>query len=164
MEIITDILIVGGGPSGLLAAKEGCFNNNKVVLLDKDNTDTHNEYITKTSLRQIGIKEDDSWIVNQTNGFILEAMDEKLVLDNTTTVQPEEAYIIDKNKCIKALRDDIKENVEIIDTEAKTITHIKDKVVVEAENSTGKYTITTKILIIASGYHDNLIKVYCDPT
>lgn len=158
MEIITDILIVGGGPSGLLAAKEGCFNNNKVVLLDKDNTDTHNEYITKTSLRQIGIKEDDSWIVNQTNGFILEAMDEKLVLDNTTTVQPEGAYIIDKNKFIKALRDDIRENVEIIYTEAKTITHIKDKVVVEAENSTGKYTITTKILIIASGYHDNLIK------
>ena len=97
MEIITDILIVGGGPSGLLAAKEGCFNNNKVVLLDKDNTDTHKEYITKTSLRQIGIKEDDSLIVNQTNGFLLEAMDEKLVLDNTTTVQPEEAYIIDKN-------------------------------------------------------------------
>ena len=40
MEIITDILIVGGGPSGLLAAKEGCFNNNKVVLLDKI-TQTH---------------------------------------------------------------------------------------------------------------------------
>lgn len=166
MEIITDILIIGAGVSGLSSSKEAVLNGNNVMVIDqkKDYTnDDRKEYVTKTNLRQIGLKKNDSWVVNETSGFVIESYkNNQLVLDESNVMIPEKSYVIDRQKFLEELQKEAQElGVSIkYNTKAVNVKYRNDKVVVETISNDKELEIECKIIIIAEGSNNNISKLF----
>ena len=99
--IETDILVVGAGPSGSLAAKEAALHGADVILIDRKSEigspKRCAEGVSKDGLAQLGIKPDPRWIARDLYGVRLVSPNNTSVwMDNNTIKIPEAGYMKEK--------------------------------------------------------------------
>lgn len=156
--IETDILVVGAGPSGSLAAKEAALKGANVLLIDRKSEigspKRCAEGVSKEGLKELGIKPDPRWIARELDGVRLVAPDNTNVFLDTSTIPiPEAGYILERKVFDKHMAmDAARAGAEImIKTNAKSLKRIDDGFIVEADHMGEPIEIKAKIIIAADG-------------
>ncbi|ADP78008.1 2,3-di-O-geranylgeranylglyceryl phosphate reductase [Methanothermus fervidus DSM 2088] len=154
----TDVLVVGAGPAGSIAARNAAENGAEVILIDKmseiGTPKRCAEGISAEGLKRVNIKPKKAWITNEITGV-------RLVSPNNTSVWltadkvkfPEAGYILerkifDKYLAMEAARSGAKIKVKTI---ARGIDKKNDDIIVHAYCMDEKIDIKTKIVIAADG-------------
>lgn len=142
-----DVLIIGAGPSGGIAAKEIADAGFKTKLIDKKkeigNPIQCGEAITEFCLKDLDLKQEKKWIINKTKGV-------RIVLPNNSffySAQPRlniDRKIFDQFLVNKAVKNGAELETDIL---MKNIRYENKKWVVK----TNKNDINTKIVIAADG-------------
>ncbi len=156
--IETDILVVGAGPSGSLAAKEAALHGKSVILIDRKSEigspKRCAEGVSKAGLEDLGIKPNPRWIARESTGVRLVSPDNTNVfLDNDTISLPESGYVLerkvfDKHMAMDAARAGAK---IMIKTLATSLERTSDGIIVTCERMDEEIKIHTKIVIAADG-------------
>ncbi|RAP43704.1 MAG: digeranylgeranylglycerophospholipid reductase [Methanosphaera sp. SHI1033] len=156
--IETDILVVGAGPSGSLAAKEAALHGAKVVLIDRKSAigspKRCAEGVSKNGLAELGIKPDPRWIARDLKGVRLVAPNGTNVwLDNDTIQLPESGYILerkvfDKHMAMDAARAGA---TIMIKTNATALERVEDGIIITADHFGEEIKIHAHIVIAADG-------------
>ena len=99
--IETDILVVGAGPSGSLAAKEAALKGANVLLIDRKSEigspKRCAEGVSKEGLKELGIKPDKRWIARELDCVRLVSPNNTSVwLDTSKIPIPEAGYILER--------------------------------------------------------------------
>ena len=86
--IETDVLVVGAGPAGSMAAKHAALGGADVILIDKKSEigtpKRCAEGVYESGLRWLEIEPDSAWIAQRINGGVIVAPNgTRLVLDET---------------------------------------------------------------------------------
>ena len=97
--IETDVLVVGAGPAGSMAAKHAALGGADVILIDKKSEigtpKRCAEGVYESGLRWLEIEPDPAWIAQRINGGVIVAPNgTRLVLDET--ILPEKGYILER--------------------------------------------------------------------
>ena len=156
--IETDILVVGAGPAGSIAAKHAARGGAKVILIDKKSEigapKRCAEGVSDKGLEKLGITPDPRYIAKKIDGV-------RLVSPNNTDVWltseeielPEAGYCLERKVFDKYMAmDAAREGAEIrIKTLAKGLRKDGDFVIVTCENMGEEFDIKTKIVIAADG-------------
>ncbi len=158
MDITTDILVIGAGPAGSLAARYAASNGADVLLIDKKSEigtpKRCAEGVSISGLEKVGIVIDKRWVAREVPGVRLVSPDQTSVWLNTDKIElPESGYILerkvfDKHMAMDAARAGAK---IMIKTRATSLKRDEDKVIVTAEQLGKEFTITAKIIIAADG-------------
>lgn len=158
MEIKTDVLIIGAGPSGSIAAKTVAEEGVDVLLIDKKSEigtpKRCAEGILKSTLDEFDIKPDNRWITREITGIEIVAPNNKtLILDDDNFELPDTGYVLerkvfDKSLVMNAIRCGSKVMVK---TKAKEIQRTDEGFIVKAINLGKEIQISTKIIIAADG-------------
>ena len=156
--IETDILVVGAGPSGSLAAKEAALHGADVILIDRKSEigspKRCAEGVSKDGLAQLGIKPDPRWIARDLYGVRLVSPNNTSVwMDNNTIKIPEAGYILerkvfDKHMAMDAARAGAK---IMIKTNATSLKRVDDGIIVSTNHMGKDIDIHAKIVIAADG-------------
>ncbi|MDE4077455.1 NAD(P)/FAD-dependent oxidoreductase [Methanosphaera sp. Vir-13MRS] len=156
--IETDILVVGAGPSGSLAAKEAALHRAKVILIDRKSAigspKRCAEGVSKNGLAELGIKPDPRWIARDLKGVRLVAPNGTNVwLDNDTIQLPESGYILerkvfDKHMAMDAARAGA---TIMIKTNATALERVEDGIIITADHFGEEIKIHAHIVIAADG-------------
>ncbi|WP_294968576.1 NAD(P)/FAD-dependent oxidoreductase [uncultured Methanosphaera sp.] len=156
--IETDILVVGAGPSGSLAAKEAALHGAKVVLIDRKSAigspKRCAEGVSKNGLAELGIKPDPRGIARDLKGVRLVAPNGTNVwLDNDTIQLPESGYILerkvfDKHMAMDAARAGA---TIMIKTNATALERVEDGIIITADHFGEEIKIHAHIVIAADG-------------
>ena len=156
--IETDILVVGAGPSGSLAAKEAALHGAKVILIDRKSAigspKRCAEGVSKNGLAELGIKPDPRWIARDLKGVRLVAPNGTNVwLDNDTIQLPESGYILerkvfDKHMAMDAARAGA---TIMIKTNATALERVEDGIIITADHFGEEIKIHAHIVIAADG-------------
>lgn len=156
--IETDVLVVGAGPSGSLAAKEAALHGAKVVLIDRKSEigspKRCAEGASKQGLIDLGIKPDPRWIARESTGVRLVAPDGTSVyLDNDTIQLPESGYILERKVFDKHMAmDAARAGAEImIKTNATSLERVDDGIIITADRMGEEIQIHANIVIAADG-------------
>ena len=101
MEFKTDVLVVGAGPAGSLAAREASKNGADVILIDlKSEIGSPKrcaEGVSKQGLIDLGIQPDPRWIARKSNGVRLVSPDQTSVWLSEDTIElPESGYVLER--------------------------------------------------------------------
>ena len=159
MKIIkTDVLVVGAGPAGSMAAREASKEGVDVLLIDKKaeigTPKRCAEGIITNTLREANIEVDNRWIARKIDAIRIVAPNSKeLILDNNVHKLPDTGYILerkvfDKHMAMDAIRNGTK---VMLRTHAVDAKKIGSRVVVTAKCPDGLIEIHTKIIIAADG-------------
>ena len=158
MEYETDILVVGAGPSGSLAAREAAKNGADVILIDlKSEIGSPKrcaEGVSKQGLIDLGIQPDPRWIARKSNGVRLVSPDQTSVWLSEDTIElPESGYVLerkvfDKHMAMDAARAGAK---IMIKTRATSLERVEDGIIVTAEKMGEEIKIHAHIVIAADG-------------
>ena len=158
MEVKTDVLVIGAGPAGSIAAREASKNGVKTLIIDKKSEigtpKRCAEGILKSTLDELEIKPDKRWITKEITGIeIVAPNNKKLILDQNNFELPDTGYILerkvfDKHLVMDAIRYGSKVMVK---TKANQIERIDDGFLVYANNLGKEIKIFTKIIIAADG-------------
>lgn len=158
MGIETDVLVIGAGPAGSIAARTVAENGVDVLLIDKKSEigtpKRCAEGILKSTLDELEIKKDTRWITREITGIeIIAPNNKKLVLDENNFELPDTAYILERKIFDKSLvMDAIRQGTKVmIKTKAHTIKRVDDGFLVKATNLGNDIEIHTKIIIAADG-------------
>ncbi len=156
--IETDILVVGAGPAGSLAAKEVALHGKDVILIDRKSEigspKRCAEGVSKAGLEDLGIKPNPRWIARESTGVRLVSPDNTNVfLDNDTISLPESGYILerkvfDKHMAMDAARAGAK---IMIKTLATSLKRTDDGMIVTCQRMDEEIVIHAKIVIAADG-------------
>ena len=97
--IETDVLVVGAGPAGSMAAKHAALGGADVILIDKKSEigtpKRCAEGVYESGLRWLEIEPDPAWIAQRINGGVIVAPNgTRLVLDET--ILPEKGYVLER--------------------------------------------------------------------
>ena len=97
--IETDVLVVGAGPAGSMAAKHAALGGADVILIDKKSEigtpKRCAEGVYESGLRWLEIEPDSAWIAQRINGGVIVAPNgTRLVLDET--ILPEKGYVLER--------------------------------------------------------------------
>ncbi len=97
--IETDVLVIGAGPAGSMAAKHAALGGAEVILIDKKSEigtpKRCAEGVYDHGLKWLGIEPNPRWIARRINGGSIFAPNrEKIVLDET--ILPEKGYILER--------------------------------------------------------------------
>ena len=156
--IETDILVVGAGPSGSLAAKEAALRGANVLLIDRKSEigspKRCAEGVSKEGLKELGIKPDPRWIARELDGVRLVSPDNTNVFLDTSTIPiPEAGYILERKVFDKHMAmDAARAGAEImIKTNAKSLKRIDDGFILKADHMGEPIEIKAKIIIAADG-------------
>ncbi|MDL2246529.1 NAD(P)/FAD-dependent oxidoreductase [Methanobrevibacter sp. OttesenSCG-928-K11] len=156
--IETDVLVVGAGPAGSIAAKHAARGGAKVILIDKKSEigapKRCAEGVSDNGLENLGITPDPRYIAKKIDGV-------RLVSPNKTNVWltseeidlPEAGYCLERKVFDKFMAmDAAREGAEIrIKTLAKGLRKDGDYVIVTCESMGEEFDIKTKIVIAADG-------------
>ena len=158
MDIETDIVVVGAGPGGSLAAREAAKHGAKVLLIDKKaeigSPKRCAEGVSKSGLEKLGINPDPRWIARTSTGVRLVSPDQTSVwMDEDTIDLPESGFVLerkvfDKHMAMDAARAGAK---IMIRTRATGLERVDDGIVITAENMGKEIKIHAKIVIAADG-------------
>ena len=155
MTIIeTDVLVVGAGPAGSLAAREASKNGVDVLLIDKKaeigTPKRCAEGIITRTLKEADIELDSRWIAREIDAIRIIAPNSKeLILDNNIHKLPDTGYILerkifDKHMAMDAIRNGTR---VMLRTQAKTARRKDGQVIVTAKSMNGTIEIHSKIII-----------------
>ncbi|RAP45131.1 MAG: digeranylgeranylglycerophospholipid reductase [Methanosphaera sp. rholeuAM6] len=158
MDYTTDILVVGAGPSGSLAAREAAKNGADVILIDlKSEIGSPKrcaEGVSKQGLIDLGIQPDKRWIARKSNGVRLVSPDQTSVWLSEDTIElPESGFVLerkvfDKHMAMDAARAGAK---IMIKTRATSLERVDDGIVVTANKMGEEIKIHAHIVIAADG-------------
>lgn len=158
MEIVTEVLVIGAGPSGSIAARTLAQNNIDVLLIDKKSEigtpKRCAEGILTSTLEELGIKPDRLWITRQVSGIEIQAPNNKTVtFDNKNIKLPDTGYILERKVFDKHLvMDAIRQGSKVmVKTFAHNIERIQEGFQVSAKSLGREIKIRTKIIIAADG-------------
>lgn len=158
MDIETDVLVVGAGPAGSIAARTLAKEGVDVLLIDKKSEigtpKRCAEGILKSTLDELEIKPDKRWITREITGIeIVAPNNSKLVFDEDNFELPDTAYVLERKIFDKALvMDAIRFGARVmIKTKADEFERLNDGFLVGATSFGRKLEIFTKIIIAADG-------------
>lgn len=160
--IETDVLVVGAGPSGSMAAKYAALGGANVILIDKKSEigspKRCAEGVSKEGLKFLGIEPQPIWAVKEIEGIRLVAPDGTDVWLNDEIKLPEAGYILERKVFDKHMAMDAgRAGVEIkIKTLAKSLKKEGDHYIVSCESMGKEFDIKTKILIGADGSESHI--------
>lgn len=155
--IETDILVVGAGPAGSIAAKHAALGGVDVILIDKKSEigspKRCAEGVSKEGLKFLGIEPQPIWAVNEIEGIRLVAPDGTDVWLNDEIKLPEAGYILERKVFDKHIAMDAgRAGAEIkVKTLAKSLKKEEDSYIVKCESMGDEFDIRAKILIGADG-------------
>ena len=154
-----DVLIIGAGPAGSIAAREASKNGVETLIIDKKSEigtpKRCGEGILDGVLERVGIKEDERWIARHIDGARLVAPDNTSAwftsenLETPATGIILERKVFDKHVTMDAIRCGA---TVMLKTEAVGITRIDDYLLVDIESFDNEYTqVKAKVVIGADG-------------
>ncbi len=154
-----DVLVIGAGPAGSIAAREASKNGAKTLIIDKKSEigtpKRCGEGIMDGVLEKVGIEEDKRWIARHIDGARLVAPDNTSAWFTSENLETPATGIILERKVFDkhVTMDAIRSGAEVmIKTEATNITREDDYLLVDITNFNGKYDrIKAKIVIGADG-------------
>lgn len=166
MEITTDVLVIGGGPSGSIAARTVAENNTEVLLIDKKSEigtpKRCAEGILTSTLNELDIKPDKRWITQEVKGIeIIAPNNKKVTFDDNSVKLPDTGYILERKVFDKHLvMDAIRAGTKVmIKTQAKKIERVKEGFLVSATSLGKEIRILAKIVIAADGPESRIGKM-----
>lgn len=158
MDIKTDVLIIGAGPAGSIAARTVAQEGVDVLLIDKKSEigtpKRCAEGILKSTLDELEIEPDDRWITREITGIeIVAPNNKKLILDENNFELPDTAYVLERKIFDKSLvMDAIRLGTRVmIKTKAEAIKRVDGGFLVKATSFGNQKEIFTKIIIAADG-------------
>ncbi|MBO7719011.1 MAG: NAD(P)/FAD-dependent oxidoreductase [Methanosphaera sp.] len=161
----TDVLVVGAGPAGSLAAREASKNGVNVLLIDKKaeigTPKRCAEGIITKTLKEANIEYNPRWIAQKIDAIRLVAPNSnELVLDNNVQKLPDTGYILerkvfDKHMAMDAIRNGTR---VMLRTQAKTIARRDDTLIVNAVSMGQPIEIHAKIIIAADGPESHIAR------
>ncbi|WP_323736886.1 NAD(P)/FAD-dependent oxidoreductase [Methanosphaera sp. ISO3-F5] len=166
MEITTDVLVIGAGPSGSIAARTIAEENINVLLIDKKSEigtpKRCAEGILTSTLDELNIKPDKRWITKEVTGIEITAPNNKTItFDDKTVKLPDTGYILERKVFDKHLvMDAIRKGTKVmIKTRANTVKRTPTGFTVNATRLGQEITIHTKIIIAADGPESRIGKM-----
>lgn len=158
MEIKTDVLVIGAGPAGSIAAKTVAKEGVDVLLIDKKSEigtpKRCAEGILKSTLKELGIEPDERWITREITGIEIVAPNNKtLTLDKDNFELPDTGYVLERKIFDKSLvMDAVRYGSKVmVKTKANDIQRINDGFLVQATGLGKEMQIYAKIIIAADG-------------
>lgn len=158
--IETDVLVVGAGPAGSIAAKHAALGGADVILIDKKSEigtpKRCAEGVYESGLEWLGIEPDPRWIATTINGGSIYAPD-GTVLSVDDEVLPEKGYILerkvfDKFMAMDAARAGATIMVKTLATGLEYVeTDDGNYYILKCERFGEEISIKTRILIAADG-------------
>jgi digeranylgeranylglycerophospholipid reductase len=155
--IETDVLVIGAGPAGSIAAKHAALGGAKVILIEKKSEigspKRCAEGVSKEGLKFLGIEAKPRWAVKEIDGIRLVAPDGTDVWLNDEIKLPEAGYILERKVFDKHMAMDAgRAGAEIkIKTLAKGLRKVGDFYIVLCESMGELFEIKAKIIIAADG-------------
>ncbi|MDR0901062.1 MAG: NAD(P)/FAD-dependent oxidoreductase [Methanobrevibacter sp.] len=155
--IETDVLIVGAGPAGSIAAKHAAMGGAKVIIIEKKSEigapKRCAEGISDNGMKFLGIDIDPRWALKEIEGIRLIAPDGTDVWLNDEIELPEAGYVVERKVFDKYMAMDAgRAGAEIkIKTLAKSVRKEGNSYVVLCESMGELFEIKAKILIGADG-------------
>lgn len=154
-----DILIIGAGPAGSIAAREASKNGVKTLIIDKKSEigtpKRCGEGIMDGVLEKVGIEADERWIARHIDGARLVAPDNTSAWFTSENLETPATGIILERKVFDkhVTMDAIRSGAEVmIKTEATNITRKDDYLLVDIVSFDNEYDkIKAKIVIGADG-------------
>lgn len=154
-----DVLVIGAGPAGSIAAREASKNGVKTLIIDKKSEigtpKRCGEGIMDGVLEKVGIKADERWIARHIDGARLVAPDNTSAWFTSENLETPATGIILERKVFDkhVTMDAIRSGAEVmIKTEATNITREEDYLLVDITSFNGEYNqIKAKIVIGADG-------------
>jgi len=154
-----DVLIIGAGPAGSIAAREASKNGAKTLIIDKKSEigtpKRCGEGIMDGVLEKVGIEADERWIARHIDGARLVAPDNTSAWFTSENLETPASGIILERKVFDkhVTMDAIRSGAEVmIKTEAKNITRKEDYLLVDITSFDNEYSqIKAKIVIGADG-------------
>lgn len=154
-----DILIIGAGPAGSIAAREASKNGAKTLIIDKKSEigtpKRCGEGIMDGVLEKVGIEADERWIARKIDGARLVAPDGTSAWFTSETLETPatgiilERKVFDKHVTMEAIRCGAE---VMLKTEATGITREEDSLLVDISSFRNEYDqIRAKIVIGADG-------------
>ncbi|MBI5459491.1 NAD(P)/FAD-dependent oxidoreductase [Methanobacterium sp.] len=154
----TDILIIGAGPAGSIAAKHAALNGAKVLLVDKKSEigapKRCAEGVSKDGLKKLGITPNPRWITSDINKVRLVSPNgTDVLLDEDKVKLSEMGYVLerkvfDKHMAMDAARAGAQIMVKTI---ATGMSKENDGIIVNLEHMGNAFEIKAKIVIGADG-------------
>lgn len=158
MDYETDIVVVGAGPAGSLAAKEAALHGANVILIDKKaeigSPKRCAEGVSKSGLLELGIEPNPRWIARKSTGVRLVSPDNTSVwLDEDVIKLPESGYVLERKVFDKHMAMDAgRAGAQImIRTRATGLERVDDGIILTAQTMTEEIKIHAKIVIAADG-------------
>jgi len=154
----TDVLVIGAGPAGSMAAKHAAMNGAKVLIVDKKSEigspKRCAEGVSKHGLKKLGITPNPLWITNEINRVLLISPNgNKVLLDEKKVKLSEVGYVLerkvfDKHLTMEAARAGAQIMVKTL---AIGMGKVKDNVIVTLEHMGHAFEVQAKIVIGADG-------------
>jgi len=162
-----DIIIVGGGPAGLLAARKASEMGVQVLLLERD--EVFGKKVCAEVISDTGVKDSElnsqSFIVNKIFGARVYAPDEsKKVEVSGESIGEQGGFVLDKRKYLEQLADaaknagaEIKLSANVLDAQRN-----EDSVKTVVRENGETQTFSSRILIGCDGFGSIVAKKFFD--
>lgn len=154
----TDILIIGAGPAGSMAAKHAALNGAKVLLVDKKSEigapKRCAEGVSKDGLKRLGVTPNPRWIASDINKVRLVSPNgTDVLLDEDKVKLSEVGYVLERKVFDKHLAmDAARAGAQImVKTIATGMSKENDGIIVQLEHMGTPFEIKAKIVIGADG-------------
>ena len=167
MHIKTDVLVIGAGPAGSIAARTIAENNIDVLVIDKKSEigtpKRCAEGILKSTLDELDIKPDKRWITREINGIEIVAPNQKkLVLDTKNSNINESGYVLERKVFDKhMMMDAIRKGAKILlKARALSIEKNTDGVIVKVDRMGDIIEIFAHVVIAAVGPESRIGRMF----
>jgi digeranylgeranylglycerophospholipid reductase len=158
MMLETDILIIGAGPAGSMAAKHAALNGAEVLLIDRKSEigspKRCAEGVSKDGLKRLEVTPDPRWIASEINKVRLVSPNgTDVLLDEDKVKLSEVGYVLERKVFDKHLAmDAARAGAQImVKTLATSMEKEKDGIIVHLEHMGNPMEIKAKIVIGADG-------------
>lgn len=159
----TDIVIIGAGPAGSIAAREAASNGAKVILIDKKSEigspKRCAEGVYDSGLKKLGITPNPRWIAQTIYGGVIHAPNNTDFSLTSEDISMHgyilERKIFDKHMTMDAIRSGAKVFIKTLVT---NINRENNGFNVECKNMKKTFSIRTKIVICADGPESTIAK------
>jgi len=165
-EVLCDVLVIGGGPAGLMAARCAAKQGARVLLLEAKDVlglKPCGEGISSSCFDAAGLQPSSDIVLEKIRGFEVYAPDEtkKVRLVSEGEVQ---GYIIDKKAFLKKMAEVAVDcGAEMLmKTMVEDVVPVTDGVIAKARGESGKLTVKAKIVIGCDGYTSIVARKFFD--